>query len=89
MARLERLLKILIPYGDIDRPDKLRNSPLIGRLDGHQNFCTADWYAQYQSAASARLGHKSKRLRVGAKNMKDIDSAKRYGIINGQHERIL
>ena len=26
MVRLERLLKILIPWGDIDRPDKLLNS---------------------------------------------------------------
>ena len=40
VARLERLLKILIHYGDIDRPDKLRKLLLIGRLDGHQNFST-------------------------------------------------
>jgi len=41
VVRLERLSKILIPQGDIDRPDKLHNIILIGRLDGHQNFFTA------------------------------------------------
>jgi len=40
VVRLERLLKILIPQGDIDRPDKLHKLCLMGRLDGHQNFFT-------------------------------------------------
>ena len=34
----EAALKILIHYGNTERPDKLRNIRLIGRLDGHQNF---------------------------------------------------
>ena len=38
VARLERMLKILIPLGDIDRTDKLLNLLLVGRLAGHQNF---------------------------------------------------
>ena len=34
----EAALKILIHYGNTERPDKLHNIILIGRLDGHQNF---------------------------------------------------
>ena len=35
---LEAALKILIHYGNTERPDKLDNIMLIARLDGHQNF---------------------------------------------------
>jgi len=45
VVHLTRLSKILIPYGDLDRPDKLGNSFLIARLDGHQNFSRANRYA--------------------------------------------
>ena len=34
----EAALKILIHYGNTERPDKLHNITLVGRLDGHQNF---------------------------------------------------
>ena len=34
----EAALKILIPYGNIERPDKLLQLYIVGRLDGHQNL---------------------------------------------------
>ena len=42
---LTGLSKILIPYGDIERPDKLGNRMLVARLDGHRNFSRINWYA--------------------------------------------
>ena len=34
----EAALQILIPYGNIERPDKLLKLYIVGRLDGHQNL---------------------------------------------------
>jgi hypothetical protein len=34
----EAALKILIPYGNTERPDKLGKIMPAARLDGHQNF---------------------------------------------------
>jgi len=44
--------KILIPLGGPERPDKLLNLYIIGRLDGHQNFITASEDAQSERATS-------------------------------------
>jgi len=45
MVQPERLSKILIPYGDIERTDKLGNRMPVARLDGHRNFSRINWYA--------------------------------------------
>jgi hypothetical protein len=34
----EAALKILIPFGDLERPDKLGHCIQVARLAGHQNF---------------------------------------------------
>jgi hypothetical protein len=57
---LERLLKILIPYGDLERPDKLHHRLQAGRLDGHQNFSTVPLHAKV-TERQAEGDHKSKR----------------------------
>jgi len=41
-SSLERLLKILIPLGGIERSDKLHYCLHVGRLSDHQNFSTAN-----------------------------------------------
>jgi len=45
MVQPERLSKILIPYGDTERTDKLGIRIPVARLDGHQNFSRINWYA--------------------------------------------
>jgi len=67
VARLTLPSKILIPYGDLDRQDKLHKLCLVGRLDSHQNFSGANSHAQCEFA-SAEGGHKSNRLLAERKN---------------------